>query len=70
MSNINPSKIIYSINFEDVQTVAEEQYGRPLTVAELKIIEDKIGDSFGWYDAIDSCISDCLDIKHTDKDPD
>lgn len=70
MSNINLNKFIYSINFKDVQTVAEEQYGRPLTVAELKIIEDKIGDYFGWYDAIDYCISDCLDIEHTNKDPD
>lgn len=68
MTKINPIKTIYSVNFEDVQTVAEEQYGRPLTDAELKIIEDKIGDYFGWYDAINSCISDCLDIEHTDED--
>lgn len=70
MTKINPVKIIYSINFEDVQKVAEEQYGRPLTESELKIIEGKIGDYFGWYDAIDSCISNCLDIAHAEANDD
>jgi hypothetical protein len=41
---MKPSKIIYSINIEDVQDVAEEELGRKLTKRELKIIEDKIGD--------------------------
>jgi nucleoside-triphosphatase THEP1 len=51
------NKIIYSINIEDVQNVAQEQVGRALTDRELKIIEDKIGDQFDWYEAIASLIS-------------
>jgi hypothetical protein len=61
---IKTSKIIYSINIEDVQNVAEEEFGRKLTKKELKIIEDKIGDYIDWYDAIDAAIqNEILDHK-------
>jgi len=50
---MNTSKIIYSINIEDIQNVAEEKLGRKLSKKELKIIEDKIGDYIDWYVAID-----------------
>ncbi|OGW49996.1 MAG: hypothetical protein A2Z50_02220 [Nitrospirae bacterium RBG_19FT_COMBO_42_15] len=50
---MNTSKIIYSINIEDVQNVAEEKLGRKLKANELEIIEDKIGDYIDWYSAID-----------------
>lgn len=53
---MNTSKIIYSINIEDVQNVAEEELGRKLTKKELKIIEDKLGDYIDWYSAIDTAI--------------
>ncbi|MCX6829767.1 MAG: hypothetical protein NT002_10885 [candidate division Zixibacteria bacterium] len=60
-------KIIYSINIEDVQTVAQEEYGRVLTPDELKKVEDKIGDYFGWYDAIDMLICDQLELPHKEN---
>ncbi|MCE8427505.1 MAG: hypothetical protein J5U19_03830 [Candidatus Methanoperedens sp.] len=41
---IDTSKIIYSINIEDVQNVAEQEIGRKLTEKEVKVIENKIGD--------------------------
>ena len=50
---MNTSKILYSINIEDVQNVAEEELGRKLTNKELEIIEEKIGDYIDWYGAID-----------------
>ena len=53
---INTSKIIYSINIEDVQNVAEEELGRKLSKKELKIVEDKLGDYIDWYSAIDFTI--------------
>jgi len=53
---IDTSKIIYSINIEDVQNVAEEELGRKLSKKELEIIEDKIGDYIDWYGAIDFAI--------------
>lgn len=51
--DMNTSKIVFSINIEDVQNVAEEELGRKLTNKELKIIEDKIGEYIDWYSAID-----------------
>jgi hypothetical protein len=54
--NMNTSKIIYSINIEDVQNVAEEKLGRKLAEKELEIIEDKIGDYIDWYSAIDTAM--------------
>jgi predicted transcriptional regulator len=59
------SKIIYSINIEDVQNVAEEELERKLTKKELKIIEDKLGDYIDWYEAIDIAIQN--EILHRDK---
>lgn len=64
---MNTSKIIYSINIEDVQNVAEEEIGRKLTTKELKVIEDKIGDYIDWYSAIDMAIqSEILKCEDTD----
>ena len=51
-------KIIYSINCEDVDHVAQEELGRTLTDCELKIVEHKIGDRFDWYGAIAWVISE------------
>ena len=53
---IDTSKIIYSINIEDIQNVAEEELGRKLSERELKIVADKIGDYIDWYGAIDLAI--------------
>ncbi len=53
---IDTSKIIYSINIEDVQNVAAEELGRELSEKELKIVEDKIGDCIDWYSAIEFAI--------------
>lgn len=52
----NATKIIYSINVEDILNVAEEELGRKLSKKELKIIEGKIGDYIDWYGAIDTVI--------------
>jgi hypothetical protein len=62
---IDTAKIIYSINIEDVQNVAEEEHGRKLTKKELEIIEDKLGDYIDWYGAIDIAIEN--DILYRDK---
>jgi hypothetical protein len=59
---INPEKIIYSINIEDVQNVAEQELERKLTAKELKLVEDKIGDCINWYEAILNAI-DVVNIK-------
>lgn len=68
MKNESENKKIYSICIADVQEVAEEEFGRRLTKKELKIVEDKIGDYFNWYDSIDFLISDRLKLKRIESE--
>lgn len=64
---MKPSKIIYSINIEDVQTVAEEKLGRKLNHKELKIVEDKIGDYIDWYEAITLALNEAVNLQKKSK---
>ena len=57
---IDTSKVIYSINIEDVQDVAEEELGRRASKKELKIIEDKVGDYIDWHEAISLSLNDAV----------
>ena len=54
----NNSKIIYSINIEDVQTVAKQELKRKLSEEELKMVELKLGDYIDWYEAINTTINE------------
>lgn len=60
---IDTSKVIYSINIEDVQTVAEEELDRKLNRKELKIVEDKIGDYIDWYEAITLALNEAVNLQ-------
>jgi hypothetical protein len=51
-------KIIYQLSIEDIYTVAEEVLYRKLTAAELKYVEEKIGDCVGWFDIIESLLNE------------
>ena len=53
-------KIIYFINIEDVQNVADQELARELTEDELKIIESKLGDYIDWYGSIATAIDNIL----------
>jgi gamma-glutamyl phosphate reductase len=55
------NKIIYSINIEDVQKVAQQELSRQLTDKELKLVEDNIGGYLNGFEAIVSVIDE-LDI--------
>ena len=46
------SKVIYSINVEDLQTVAEQELERELANDEIEIVEKRLGDYIDWYGAI------------------
>jgi hypothetical protein len=50
--------IIYSLNIEDLQTVAEETLNRKLSATEIDLVKDKVGDYIPWFDAIQSAIED------------
>jgi hypothetical protein len=64
---IDASKIIYSINIEDIQNVAEQELERELTEKELKIIENKIGDYIDWYEAINMAITNNIATRRTTR---
>lgn len=57
---MNTSKIIYSINIEDIQNVAEEELGRKLNRKELKAVEDKLGDYISWHETISFALNDAV----------
>jgi hypothetical protein len=44
--------IVYSINIEDIQTVAIQEIGRELIDDEVERVRDLIGEKINWYDAI------------------
>ncbi|HEU0291590.1 MAG TPA: hypothetical protein VFR47_02575 [Anaerolineales bacterium] len=55
------SEIVYSINIEDIQTVAVEEMGRELTDDEIDKVKYLIGEKIGWYDAILATLNEQLD---------
>lgn len=57
MEKINPDTIIYSLNIEDLQTVASQEIGRELSENEIAEITNLLGDNINWYDAIADAIS-------------
>jgi hypothetical protein len=54
---MNNNKIIYSLNTEDIQIVANQELDRDLTKEEINSIEDLIAEKINWYDAIAESIS-------------
>ncbi len=52
------AKIIYSLNVEDIQTVANDEIERDLTDIEIEKIIDLIAEKINWYDAIADSINE------------
>jgi hypothetical protein len=49
-------KIIYSINVDDVQEVAEDVLERRLTTDEIETVDRYVGDYIDWFQAIEFAI--------------
>lgn len=56
-------RIIYSINVEDLQSVADQELDRELTEKEIKFVENRLGDYVDWYGAIASAINDLSKLR-------
>ena len=56
MDKLDLSETFYSLNFEDIQTVANEEIGRDLSKDELLKLVDEISENINWYDAISDSI--------------
>ena len=54
------SRIVYSINIQDIRDVAEQELEKELTDEELKVVVSKIGDYIDWYGAIELTINDTI----------
>ncbi len=52
------NKIIYSLNEEDIQTVAREELGRELSSKEIKKIIEPIAEKINWFDVIANSIEE------------
>ncbi len=59
----NTERIIYSLNVEDVQRVAQDKLSRDLRADEIKQVEVRVGDYILWYEAIESAIDDVIGNK-------
>jgi len=56
-------RIVYSLDTSDVQSVAEEELGRELTREEMKLVESKLGDYIGWFDAVVAAIGEEVRVR-------
>ena len=54
-------RVVYYMNVEDVQTVADECLNRPLSDAEIEMIKDAIAERIDWFGAIEGAILDKID---------
>jgi hypothetical protein len=57
---MNKETIVYSLNVEDLQTVAKQELSRKLSQKEIAIVADKVGDYIDWQGAIAAAIADRL----------
>jgi len=52
--------VLYSICVEDVQEIAREELGRPLSDFQLRTVERKIGDYIDWQGAVACLLGDII----------
>ncbi len=62
---MNNEEIIYSLNINDVQTVAKEEIERTLSKKEIRIIKKFIENNISWYDAIADAIHQYISEEET-----
>jgi len=48
--------ILYSLTVQDIQSVANQEIGRDLSEAELKMVSSALGGQIPWYEAIANSI--------------
>lgn len=57
----NAQEVIYSLNVEDIQSVALQEIDRDLTGEEIENLKDSLAENINWYDAIAIAISQMVD---------
>ena len=60
-SKLNKDYVLYSINVEDAQNVANDTIDRDLTDSEIKKVEERLGDYLpNWFDLLEMAIDDVV----------
>lgn len=49
-------EIFYSLNYDDLQAVADDLLERPLTKKEITLVADSVGDYIDWSQAVEFAI--------------
>ena len=62
MEKQNREEIIYSLCIEDIQTVAEQEIEKELTIEEIEKIKDSISEKIDWYGAIADSIREKIEV--------
>lgn len=58
MKNVCEKEIVYSINVDDLQEVADQVLERRLTKKELSLVQKSVGDYIDWFQAIELAIQE------------
>jgi hypothetical protein len=61
------NKVVYSLNREDIERVLGEEFDAHLTAAQMKIVEEKLGDYIDWHGAISLAIEYALNQTEQKK---
>jgi hypothetical protein len=56
VKNDGNDRIVYSINVDDIQEVAQQILERDLTKKEVILVEESIGDHLDWFQAVENSI--------------
>ena len=49
--------ILYSLNVQDVQDVAQREFDRELNDKEIKSVAAKLGEYIDWYEAVNTAVA-------------
>ncbi len=49
--------ILYSINVQDVQDVAQREFDRELNDKEMESVAAKLGEYIDWYEAVNTAVA-------------
>ncbi len=52
--------IVYSINVQDVQEVAQREFDRELKDKEMESVAAKLGEYIDWYEAVNTAITQTI----------
>lgn len=54
--------VIYSLNIQDIQNVAQQELERDLTPDEITLVKDAVAEKIKWYDIIAEAIDENIGL--------